>query len=378
MARGSKKGACSANTKKAKRNALEHDRRNEETEKVPQYVNRNRSHLNSVIFEDDMVKGRKHLQPLIERAEKLYTEKTHQKCQKSFAPFKESVLRINDSVTNEQLMNFVREEEKLLGWKCVGLYRHEDEGYAHSKYIEGDENFAINHHAHVLWYAQDPVTGKAIRIKGKKILSQMQDDLAKFTGMKRGNKAADTGIKHRSAMQYRIDMQEERIEKLQSVIDELENNIDALNVSKAVKERLMSIVGKSKADKDLEQQKSKNEQQKKNYEAKLNAQAKRYESQIEELRHEINTLNFGKALDAAAVKAQTVQDIARAAHLNINSYDAEKVGKAIENIYDENESNKQQVKQLKDELDKANIVISDFTKKNENKQEQGQQRGISY
>lgn len=226
MARKSKKGACSANTQKAKRNALEHDRRNEESKRVPGYVNQHRSHLNRVIFEDDMVAGRKHLQPLIDKAFKLYEEKVKQTRQEKFAPFKESVLHINDSVTDEQLLKFARREEKLTGWKLIGVYRHEDEGYVHSRYIEGDENFAINHHAHVLWYCQNTETGKAIRLKNKGVLSRMQDDLAEETGMERGYKASETGIKHRSAMQYRIDKQQERIDELQKRINDIEEEKD--------------------------------------------------------------------------------------------------------------------------------------------------------
>lgn len=209
----SKQGACSSNTQIAKANCLVHNRRDESTEKVPEYVNKNLSHLNRTIFEDDMIRGRKSIVPLVHAAEKLYTGKTGQKCQKSFAPFREACLRLKEGITDEQLLDFKVKVEKETKWKVIGIWLHEDEGYAKSKYIEGEEGFAVNHHAHVLFYCQDLNTGKAIRADRTK-LSHMQDLLAEATGMERGNKASETGRRHRSAMEQRISSQEQRVEEL--------------------------------------------------------------------------------------------------------------------------------------------------------------------
>lgn len=221
MATGSKKGACSSNTQPVKSNCLQHDRRDENSKRVPKYVNSNLSKNNRIIFEDDMIANRKHIAPLVEKAKKLYTEKTGQKCQKSFAPFRESVFRINEKVTDEQLLSAAHVMEKETGWKLIGLYRHMDEGHAHSRYIEGDESFELNLHAHALWSCQDIITGKAIRCDRKK-LSHMQDILAKYTGMERGNKASETGIKHRDAMRQRINAEEQRIQLLENYEEHLE------------------------------------------------------------------------------------------------------------------------------------------------------------
>lgn len=220
----SKKGACSSNTQTAKANCLAHNRRDNSTEKVPSYVNQNRSHLNRTIFEDELIKGRKSIVPLIHAAEKLYTEKTGQKCQKSFAPFREACLHFKEGITDEQLMDFKSKVERETEWKVIGIWLHEDEGHAKSKYIEGEEGFEINHHAHVLFSCQDLTTGKAIRADRKK-LSKMQDILAEATGMERGNKASETGRRHRSAMEQRIYIQEQRIAELEECTREMETEM---------------------------------------------------------------------------------------------------------------------------------------------------------
>ena len=220
----SKKGACSSNTQTAKANCLAHNRRDNSTEKVPSYVNQNRSHLNRTIFEDELIKGRKSIVPLIHAAEKLYTEKIGQKCQKSFAPFREACLHLKEGITDEQLMDFKSKVERETEWKVIGIWLHEDEGHAKSKYIEGEEGFEINHHAHVLFSCQDLTTGKAIRADRKK-LSKMQDILAEATGMERGNKASETGRRHRSAMEQRIYIQEQRIAELEECTREMETEM---------------------------------------------------------------------------------------------------------------------------------------------------------
>lgn len=211
MAKGSKKGACSANVQAAKANCLEHDRREG---KVPSYVNPHLTHTNRVVFEDELIRDRKSILPLKRQREKLYEEKVKQKCQKSFAPFREDVLHIKAGITDEQLMAFKTKAEELTGWRVIGIYLHQDEGHVHSKYIEGDEDFEINYHAHVLYDCQDLQTGKAIRL-GRQYFRLRQDVLAECTGMERGNPASETGRNHRSALQQRIYSQEERIATLE-------------------------------------------------------------------------------------------------------------------------------------------------------------------
>lgn len=246
MAKGSKKGACSSNTQSAKANCLAHDRR---SGKVPSYVNPHLSHTNRIVFEDEMIRGRKSIVPLVHQAEKLYTEKTGQKVQASFAAFRESCLTLREGITDEQLLKFKAEAERLTGWKCIGIYLHQDEGHVHSKYIEGDEAFAINYHAHVLWDCQDHQTGKSIKCK-RAHLSQMQDLLSATTGMERGNKASETGLRHRSTLQQRIDAQEERIAQLERISKTKDDEIAAKDAAIKEKDQEIEKLSRAAAAKD--------------------------------------------------------------------------------------------------------------------------------
>ena len=264
---GSKKGACSANVQPAKANCLQHARREG---KVPSYVNTHLTHTNRVVFEGDIIRGRKSILPLVRKAEKLYSEKTGQKCQKSFTPFREDVLHIKEGITDEQLMQFKSKTEKLTGWKVVGIWLHEDEGYFHSKYIEGDEDFAINYHAHVLYYCQDQESGKAIRLS-RDYFRKRQDILAECTGMERGNPASETGINHRKAMEQRIHEEEQRIENLK--------------LSRVAKEKTLGLLGISTTkDKEIETLKDEKEA----LQTRLSEETAKYTADIQRMQHVAN------------------------------------------------------------------------------------------
>lgn len=213
MAKGSKKGACSARIEAAKSGCLAHNRR--EAGRVPSYVNQDLTHLNHTIFEHEAIKDVKTLAPLVKKAEALYVEKVGQKCQKTFTPFREDVLSLpgRGDITDAQIMAYIRKAEAETGWKAMGAWYHKDEGYKGSKWIEGNEDFKVNYHVHVLWYCQDPITGKACR-NDRKFFSLRQDFLANATGMERGNKAKDTHIKGRTAAEQRIHAKEERAEQI--------------------------------------------------------------------------------------------------------------------------------------------------------------------
>lgn len=277
MTTNSKKGACSANVQAAKANCLKHNRRDENSVKIPTYVNPHLSHLNHIIFEDDMIKGRASIVPLVKRAELLYTQKTGQKCQKSFVPFREDCLSLPDrgDVTDAQLMAYKAKVEKEIGWKVIGMYYHKDEGYVGSKFIEGDDAFKTNYHVHVIYSCQDQETGKAIRPK-RNYFSLRQDWLSAATGMERGNPASQTGRGRRSAMQQRIESQEQRIDELERIAklqeekhlgelekvvkekiaveterDKLQEQIITLNLKKAGKEKMLGLFGQSSKDKEI-------------------------------------------------------------------------------------------------------------------------------
>lgn len=287
MPKKSKKGACSAHVEKAKANCLQHDRREG---KVPSYVNPHLTQNNRTVFEDDAIVNRKSIVPLVNQAEKLYTAKTGQKCQKSFAPFREDVLKLKPGITDEQLMNFKAKVEAETGWKVMGIWLHEDEGHYHSRYIEGDEDFDLNIHAHVLYDCQDHITGKAIRLN-RSYLRLRQDWLAEATGMERGTPASETGRKHRSAMQQRIYSMEQRIEQLEEVILRAKEEIENLNITKAAKEKIMGWFGQSMKDKEI----AKLQGQKEALQATMEKERDNYASELKKTRQKAN-LEANKAL----------------------------------------------------------------------------------
>lgn len=287
----SKKGACSSHTQSVKGNCLQHARREGN---IPSYVNPHLTVNNRTVFESDDIRCRKSILPFLHRAEKLYTEKTGQKVQKSFTPFRESCLVLREGITDQQLLAFKEAAEKLTGWRCMGIWLHQDEGHYHSKYIEGDDSFAINYHAHVLWDCQDHSTGKAIRCDRKK-LSAMQDLLSKATGMDRGNLAKDTGKKGRSAREQRIVSQEQRIATLDVAKARKET---AVGVIKAAGETLKGLVGQSSKDKEIIALKRENEKihtQNEKTKAHFSSILAKKDREIDSLKEDVRLLNVKNA-----------------------------------------------------------------------------------
>ena len=239
----SKKGATSSHTIAAKGGCLQHNRRTQ----VAQNVYPERTHLNEA-WESKKIADRKQLRGLKERAERLYTEKTGQKCQASFAPFRESCVVIKENSTIGEAKNFARMVEGAIpGIECLGIWIHRDEGHAKSKYIEG-EDFQCNTHAHFLWCCQNQNTGKAIPMS-RQILRSMQDMAAEAFGMERGTPATQTKRKHIPSLEYKLQAMQTQIDELQTALQSLsvakEVKETAFNAIRGVKERLLSLFDES-------------------------------------------------------------------------------------------------------------------------------------
>lgn len=237
----SKQGATSANTQKAKGGCLQHNRRTQ----TAANVDPSRSHLNTS-WEHDRIKNLASTRSLVRRAEKLYTEKTRQKCQASFAPLKETCVVCKGSTTMEDAMKIARKVEEQTGVVCLGIWIHRDEGHARSRF-NPDEPYQCNNHLHILWDCQDHETGKAIPIK-RQHLRDMQDIAADALGMERGNPAELTKRRHIDSMTYKAqalakelkDIEKEKretTERMESEVREMEGQIAELGKAKAVKEQ---------------------------------------------------------------------------------------------------------------------------------------------
>lgn len=213
----SKSGACSSHTQGAKANCLKHNRREG---KLASYVLADRTKDNITFYEAEDIRNVKTMKALQHRAEVEYTKLTGQKCQKSFTPYRESVLVVHDHVTPSMMEDYRKKAEAATGWRCVGLWYHKDEGYHRKKKKDGN-TLKLNYHIHSLWDCQDHQTGKIIRPKSRKLFSQMQDILAECVGMERGEYAALTGKEHLDRNEFILMKQREEADSLQQKCNEL-------------------------------------------------------------------------------------------------------------------------------------------------------------
>lgn len=122
---------------------------------------------------------------LIQNAKKAYFERTKQKCQaKSF--LWSAVLNIKSSTTMNELENLAQFLEQKYGIRCYQIAIHKDEGH-----INENNEISLNEHAHMEFVTLDERGINRQRdfgkyLNGQKILSQIQNDVAKMLNMHRG------------------------------------------------------------------------------------------------------------------------------------------------------------------------------------------------
>ena len=244
MAKTSRKGATSSHTIKAKGGCLQHNRRTQ----MSANVDPSRTHLNTS-WEHDRIRNLASTRSLIRRAEKLYTEKTGQKCQASFAPLKESCVVVKDSSTLEEARHFASLVEQATGIRCLGIWFHKDEGHSRSKF-RPDEPYQCNNHIHYLWDCQNPETGKAIPLK-RSDMSLMQDLAAKAFSMERGIPASVSHLEHLPAAEYKLQevlnenkRLREQIQELEELEKDISQKVDAKVREKEVLDKQTGIVAK--------------------------------------------------------------------------------------------------------------------------------------
>lgn len=139
------------------------------------------------------------------RIKKEVKEKTGRKLQKNAIPIKEGVIVIKDDTSMEDIKRFCAKCEDRWGIVPLQIHMHKDEGHWKGK------EWIPNLHAHIVWRMYNR-EGRNCRIKNVDC-SEMQTIAAEVLCMERG-KASDK--KHLSAMEYKIQQQEQRIEELES------------------------------------------------------------------------------------------------------------------------------------------------------------------
>lgn len=232
----SKKGATSSHTIEAKSGALRHNRR----EAKLSNVNPNLTHLNES-WESSIIKRKEEggegrsIDALIKERAEHYRLKNGRSAPgygpsgKSVPPdrrtafIRESCVVINPETTLEDVQRFADSVCSEFGVKCLGIWLHKDEGYHRSKYIEGDNKWKPNLHAHVLfdWYL--PQKGRVARSTSN-WYSQMQDMAAAALKMERGDKSER---KHIASKAFAEQQAEQRIATLEDKVAQLQRSIKA-------------------------------------------------------------------------------------------------------------------------------------------------------
>lgn len=193
----------SINIQPVKKTSERHNRREMDLD----YVRRNLSHLNQA-KEFDTINNR------LKKIRAKYEETVGQKMQKRATPIREAVFLIKPETTLDDCLLLSQEIEKKWGINSFQIHMHKDEGH----YNEENE-WNPNLHAHLVMDWTDPETGKSRKLN-KQDMSEMQTMAANILGMERGNKS---NKKHLNAMEYKSQLQEEKLKKQGKEIRTLKN-----------------------------------------------------------------------------------------------------------------------------------------------------------
>lgn len=178
---------------------------------------------------------------------------THKSLPKNSEPVKEAVVRVKRDTTVADVKRWTDLMEQKYGIRAVGIYLHMDEGHwatlkegqTEDMYQRTDgkewkrlnefgewEYWKSNYHAHVDFDWFDHKKGRCISL-GKKVMSEMEDDLARILGMERGTPKAISGVQGIDTWDYKDKMEKDRMaEKYargKEKIQEQENAIIALD-----------------------------------------------------------------------------------------------------------------------------------------------------
>lgn len=111
----------------------------------------------------------------------------------------EAVVVISSTTTFKELELLSLEYEKILGFKCLQIALHRDEGH-----FDKENQFIVNHHAHFSFFTLDLTTGRQLfrrEVLTKSKLSKLQTVTAHILNMERGTPKIETGnfnLNHRA------------------------------------------------------------------------------------------------------------------------------------------------------------------------------------
>ena len=123
----------------------------------------------------------------------------------------EAVTVISPTTTFKELELLSLEYEKILGFKCLQIALHRDEGH-----LDKENQFIVNNHAHFSFFTLDLSNGRQLfrrELLTKSKLSKLQTITANILQMERGTPKTETGnfhLNHREYKKMRMQVDKER------------------------------------------------------------------------------------------------------------------------------------------------------------------------
>ena len=180
----------------------------------------------------------------LEQIKQLVKEKTGRSLQSKATPIREAVVLLKRETTMEDLHRLRAAYKERFGIDVFQIDVHKDEGHFNKK-----GKWVGNYHAHVTADFTNHATGKSLKLTRQQ-MSELQTVTAEVLGMERG---VSSDRKHLTALQFKV-------QAMQKQLEELRQEISSMDVTKAVKQRLLGILNMSGKDKVITQERNEKEQ----------------------------------------------------------------------------------------------------------------------
>ena len=229
----------------------------------------------------------------LEQIKQLVKETTSRSLQSKATPIREAVVLLKRETTMEDLHRLRAAYKERFGIDVFQIDVHKDEGHFNKK-----GKWVGNYHAHVTADFTNHATGKSLKLTRQQ-MSELQTVTAEVLGMERG---VSSDRKHLTALQFKV-------QAMQQQLEELRKEISSMDLTKAVKERLLGFLNMSGKDKVIIQERDEKERLAKEMAAlkeqnkKLQNAVKAAKQQIEQERAGNRNLLSSKNAEIAELKA---------------------------------------------------------------------------
>jgi len=179
----------------------------------------------------------------LEQIKQLVKDKTGRAMQSKATPIREAVVLIKPETTMEDMHRLRAAYKERFGIDVFQIDIHKDEGHFNKK-----GKWVGNYHGHLTGDFTDHSTGKSLKLTRQQ-MSDLQTVTAEVLGMERG---VSSDRKHLTALQFKV-------QAMQKQLEELRQEISSMDVTKAVKQRLLGILNMSGKDKVITQERDEKE-----------------------------------------------------------------------------------------------------------------------